>query len=203
VEHGIGAGVKPAPGEDVSSALALVNTRVLHGGEPVDVIAETVAAGRWLTARGLIPANCPISETEAAALRAVRDCIRGLLSARTAARLPAAGDVGRLNATLAAAPPIPALAWDESGPRAEPVYAGGDMVGVALSRLADDALGLLAASGGAEPAPCGAHGCIRWFLRTHAARQWCSTRCGDRVRAARHYARLHPGGESGAEVPGG
>ncbi|MGA9832915.1 MAG: CGNR zinc finger domain-containing protein [Trebonia sp.] len=42
---------------------------------------------------------------------------------------------------------------------------------------------------GPEPAPCGAHGCVRWFLRTHAARQWCSDRCGDRVRAARHYAR--------------
>ncbi|MHC5560905.1 CGNR zinc finger domain-containing protein (plasmid) [Kocuria sp. U4B] len=26
-------------------------------------------------------------------------------------------------------------------------------------------------------------------MRTHGRRQWCSTRCGDRVRAARAYAR--------------
>ncbi|MDN5704722.1 MAG: hypothetical protein L0K41_03970 [Yaniella sp.] len=26
-------------------------------------------------------------------------------------------------------------------------------------------------------------------MRTHARRRWCSTRCGDRVRAARAYAR--------------
>jgi len=35
----------------------------------------------------------------------------------------------------------------------------------------------------------GADFCQRFFLRTHARRQWCSTRCGDRVRAARAYAR--------------
>ena len=175
----------------MSSALALVNTRMLRGSEPVDVIVDPAAAARWLAARGLIPASCPVTETEAAALRALRESIRGLFSARAAARLPAADDVGVLNATLAAAPPTPALAWGESGPRAEPVYTRGDIVSIALSRLAADALGLLTASG-AEPAPCGAHGCIRWFLRTHAARQWCSTRCSDRVRAARHYARHHP-----------
>ncbi|MFC4716815.1 CGNR zinc finger domain-containing protein [Glutamicibacter sp. BW77] len=27
------------------------------------------------------------------------------------------------------------------------------------------------------------------FRGTHGRRQWCSTRCGDRVRAARAYAR--------------
>ncbi|WP_420708502.1 CGNR zinc finger domain-containing protein [Streptomyces sp. ERV7] len=25
-------------------------------------------------------------------------------------------------------------------------------------------------------------------MRSHAARRWCSDRCGNRVRAARHYA---------------
>lgn len=184
--------MKTAPGEDVSSALALVNTRMLRGGTPVDVIAETAAAGRWLAARGLIPASCPVTGTEAAALRALRESIRGLFSARAAARLPAGDDVGLLNETLAAAPPTPALTWDEAGPQAEPVYTPGGVFSIALSQLAADALGLLTASGGAEPAPCGAHGCIRWFLRTHATRHWCSTRCGDRVRAARHYARHHP-----------
>lgn len=34
-----------------------------------------------------------------------------------------------------------------------------------------------------------ADSCDRIFLRTHARRQWCSTRCGHRMRAARAYAR--------------
>jgi predicted RNA-binding Zn ribbon-like protein len=210
---GTGGGLRPAPGEDVSSALALVNTRLVHADRPVDLIADAGQAGAWLAARGLIPAGRAVTGTEATALRTLRESIRGLLAARAASGEPAAGDVGLLNATLAAAPPIPALAWDESGPhRAEGGYAtpsgtgevprGPQSLGagrltspglaiVAFARLADDALALLTASGGGEAAPCGAHGCIRWFLRTHAARQWCSTRCGDRVRAARHYARHH------------
>ncbi len=192
----------PAPGEDVSCALALVNTRLVHGDKPVDLIPGAAQAGGWLAARGLIPAGGADTDTEAAALRALRDSIRGLLGARAAPGVPAADDVALLNATLAAAPPIPALAWDESGPHragggyatsaGKPLPAG--VAIVALARLADDALALLTASGRAEPAPCGAHGCIRWFLRTHAARQWCSSRCGDRVRAARHYSRHRPAG---------
>ncbi|MFH7335295.1 CGNR zinc finger domain-containing protein [Streptomyces sp. KHY 26] len=35
---------------------------------------------------------------------------------------------------------------------------------------------------------CAAHGCERFFLRSHGARRWCTTRCGNRVRAARAYA---------------
>ncbi|WP_309816129.1 CGNR zinc finger domain-containing protein [Pseudarthrobacter sulfonivorans] len=35
------------------------------------------------------------------------------------------------------------------------------------------------------PRVCEAESCGRFFLRTHARRQWSSTRCGDRVRAAR------------------
>ena len=42
----------------------------------------------------------------------------------------------------------------------------------------------------ADPvAQCEATSCDRFLLRTHARRCWCSTRCGDRVRAARAYAR--------------
>ncbi len=193
----VAGGPPPAPGEDVSPALALVNTRLMLGGQAADLIAGASRAGAWLAARGLAPGGTPVTGAGAARLRALRESIRGLLTARAAGRVPAAEDVAALNAALAAAPPIPALAWGESGPRRAVQEPGNGwprsgVLSVALARLADDALALLTASGGPEPAPCGAHGCIRWFLRTHAARQWCSTRCGDRVRAARHYARHHP-----------
>ncbi|PNG16566.1 CGNR zinc finger domain-containing protein, partial [Streptomyces cahuitamycinicus] len=35
---------------------------------------------------------------------------------------------------------------------------------------------------------CGSPPCNRYLLR-HGRRHWCSTRCGDRARAARAYAR--------------
>jgi predicted RNA-binding Zn ribbon-like protein len=59
----------------------------------------------------------------------------------------------------------------------------------AMARIAEDAATLLTSSAAALITRCHAAPCDRYFLRTHGRRQWCSTRCGDRVRAARAYAR--------------
>ena len=181
----------PAPGEDASSALALVNTRLLVAGQSADLAGDAVSAAGWLAERGLVPPGATVGDAGAARLRALREAVRALFEAGAEGRAPSPGDVSLLNAALAATPLAPALAWDEGGPRRgeQSLDPAADPVGVALARLAGDALGLLTRSGHPAPAPCRAHGCIRWYLRTHAARQWCSDRCGDRVRAARHYAR--------------
>jgi predicted RNA-binding Zn ribbon-like protein len=185
---------EPAPGEEFSAALALVNTRLLAGGEPADLIASAPRAGAWLAGRGLLPAGAGVGDDDAARLRALREVIRTLFAARAAGAVPAADVVAAFNRALALTPVVAALNGDEAGPRRDqaPLAPAPDLVGVALTRLAADALTVLTSADGRLPAPCGAHGCIRWFLRTHAARQWCSDRCGDRVRAARHYARRHP-----------
>ena len=196
VTSGEAAGLPvPAPGEDTSSALALVNTRLVVAGQPADLIRDAASAGDWLAERGLLPRGAALSDADAAQLGALRETIRALFSARAEGRVPAPDDVSLFNTALAAAPLAPALAWDDGGPRRDEQLLGtADPAGVALARLAGDALGLLTRAGGPSPSPCGAHGCIRWFLRTHAARQWCSDRCGDRVRAARHYVRRHAPG---------
>jgi predicted RNA-binding Zn ribbon-like protein len=62
--------------------------------------------------------------------------------------------------------------------------------GAGLAALAGDAIEL--ATGDEALVACGAPDCIRFLVRNHGKRQWCSTRCGDRVRAARHYARTRP-----------
>jgi predicted RNA-binding Zn ribbon-like protein len=180
------------PGEDVSCALALVNTSHMRSGQPADLLAGPAQAAGWLAGRGLLPRGTPLSDPDTARLAALREAIRGLFSARAGQRAPAAGDVATLNAALAAAAVTPALTWDEAGPhQTEQAPAAAGAFPAAIARLARDALRVLTDPAGPEPAPCGAHGCVRWFLRTHAARQWCSDRCGDRVRAARHYARHH------------
>jgi predicted RNA-binding Zn ribbon-like protein len=177
-------------GEDASSAVALVNTRHLQSGQPADLLADPARAAGWLTERGLLPRGTALPDPDTARLVALREAVRRLFAAKAGQRVPAVDDVTLLNAALAAAPVVPALTWDEAGPhRREHALAGAGPCTVAIARLARDALRVLTDPAGPEPAPCGAHGCVRWFLRTHAARQWCSDRCGDRVRAARHYAR--------------
>ena len=177
-------------GEDASCALALVNTRHLRSGQPADLLADPVRAAGWLAERGLVPRGTRLSDPDTARLVALREAVRGLFAARAGQRTPAADDVATLNAALAAATVVPALTWDEAGPhQSEQAPAAAGPFAAAAAPLARDALRVLTDPAGPEPAPCGAHGCVRWFLRTHAARQWCSDRCGDRVRAARHYAR--------------
>jgi predicted RNA-binding Zn ribbon-like protein len=38
---------------------------------------------------------------------------------------------------------------------------------------------------------CYAPGCVLYFVNSHPRREWCSTACGNRARAARHYQRHH------------
>src|SRR3984957_3634199 len=186
----------PAPGENTSSALALVNTRLVMAGHPADLIRDAASAGDWLAERGLLPRGAALRDADAARLGALRETIRALFSARAEGRAPAPGDVSLFNGALAVAPMAPALAWDDGGPRRDEQLLGpvADPAGIALARLAGDALGLLTRAGGPSPSPCGAHRCIRWFLRTHAAPPLWSARCGARVRAARHYVRRHAAG---------
>ncbi|MFF8992045.1 CGNR zinc finger domain-containing protein [Streptomyces sp. NPDC014983] len=42
--------------------------------------------------------------------------------------------------------------------------------------------------GQAGCAACAAPGCERFSPRSHGARRWCATRCGNRARTARAYA---------------
>jgi predicted RNA-binding Zn ribbon-like protein len=63
--------------------------------------------------------------------------------------------------------------------------------GSALARalLAADAIDLVVGSDHADLRASGAPGCLRLMLKDRPRRQWCSTRCGDRVRASRYYHR--------------
>jgi predicted RNA-binding Zn ribbon-like protein len=59
----------------------------------------------------------------------------------------------------------------------------------ALAAIAADAIEIVAGESGASLIECQARSCVRLMIRDHGRRRWCSTRCGDRVRASRHYAR--------------
>ncbi|WP_284746982.1 CGNR zinc finger domain-containing protein [Amycolatopsis sp. RTGN1] len=172
--------VTAAPGEERSSALALVNTRRLGTGGEVDDLADPHAAAQWL--------QLPATALGADALSRVTDlraAVRELLAALAEDRSPAAAAVETVNAAARSDAAAPQLTWP-GGPRREWHSTSPGSVEEALAALARDAIDVVAGDLGPLVRPCEAHGCVRFFFREHARRRWCSTTCGDRVRAARH-----------------
>ncbi|MGH8795007.1 MAG: CGNR zinc finger domain-containing protein, partial [Stackebrandtia sp.] len=94
------------------------------------------------------------------------------------------------NNAIASAPTARLLVWDRRrGMHRSAKHPLDQATERVLAVIAADAADLLCGSDADKLAACGAPRCSRFLLRTHAARQWCSVRCGDRVRAARAYAR--------------
>ena len=124
------------------------------------------------------------------ALRELRDALRVLAADRTADPRPVArgheaecaAAVATLNAASALAPGWPTLVdgrlvWaSDADPDARVV---GEQAAEAVRFLAD----------GPDLRACLAPGCVLYFVKDHPRRAWCSTACGNRARAARHYAR--------------
>ncbi|TWV56644.1 CGNR zinc finger domain-containing protein [Streptomyces misionensis] len=178
----------PVPGEDRYVSLALVNSRfrVSHG--QVDLLDGAEAAHLWLVRHEALPDRVPLNGRQAGRLRGLREALRALFEAHGNGGPPPAGALGTLNEALAAAPSTPRLAWGADGPRRDDVPDAGNPAAAALFLLAEDAAELLTGGDAAQLTECAAPGCDRWFLRSHGARRWCTTQCGNRVRAARAYA---------------
>ncbi|MFI7410905.1 ABATE domain-containing protein [Streptomyces sp. NPDC049627] len=180
----------PAPGAEQYPSLALVNSVIaLPGGHYVDLLGTPAAANRWLVGLGLAPVDAGMREMCAAQLRALREQIRSLFDSRVAAlpALPAA--LSAVNDALTRVPTAPLLQWDDkNGPYRAAPHPTTAIVDHALATLAADAADLLTSPDAERLTACGSAPCNRYLLR-HGRRHWCSTRCGDRARAARAYAR--------------
>jgi predicted RNA-binding Zn ribbon-like protein len=140
----------------------------------------------WLREAGLFD-----GPADAAAL----DAARRLRTAIDTLTFPApdadpAAAIGTVNAAADAAPSGPRLALSDGRPVA---VAPEPSIAAALGRVALDAIDLL--TGHDRLRVCSADDCgIRFVDRSPARnRQWCSMRrCGNRVKARRHYARTGP-----------
>jgi predicted RNA-binding Zn ribbon-like protein len=180
----------PAPGADRHPALDLANTPLALTSGEVDLLATPADATRWLIKRGLAPSDARVYELCADRLRTLRDHIRGLLSAGVNGTPPKPADLEAVNAALTRAPATDVLRWDaDRGLHRAAAHPIDQMIERALAVLAADAADLLTGPSAARLAACGSPPCRRFLVRTHAARHWCSVRCGDRARAARAYAR--------------
>jgi predicted RNA-binding Zn ribbon-like protein len=179
------------PGAQEHPALALVNSAVgLAGGKGCDELATPEAATAWLLARDLMAPEAGLQEHCQGRLVSLRDDLRDLFTAHATGDVPTAAAVDALNRALTSAPGALLLRFDPAtGFTRSPEHPMTQVVEHAMAAIAEDAATLLAGDEAPLLAACEADSCQRFFLRTHARRQWCSTRCGDRVRAARAYAR--------------
>ncbi|MFI2209809.1 CGNR zinc finger domain-containing protein [Streptomyces sp. NPDC020141] len=180
----------PAPGAERYLALDLANSAVaLPGGHRSDLLGTPGGAERWLADRGLAPADTGLLDLCATRLRSLRDHVRALLAAHVAG-LPAPADaLTAVNAALTRAPAASLLHWAPArGLYREASHPVTQIVEHALAVLAAGAADLLTGPDAERLTACGSTPCDRYLLR-HGRRHWCSTRCGDRARAARAYAR--------------
>ncbi|WP_432028739.1 ABATE domain-containing protein [Streptomyces sp. 1222.5] len=180
----------PAPGAALHPALDLANSTVaLPGGQSADLLDSPAAAQRWLVDRALAPAGADLRETCASRLRSLRDQIRALLASRVAGRPAPAAALDAVNDALTRAPAASLLHWSaDRGLYRAAAHPTTQIVEHALAALAADAADLLTGPDAERLTACGSAPCNRYLLR-HGRRHWCSTRCGDRARAARAYAR--------------
>ena len=185
----------PAPGADRYPALDFANTALtMPGGVRLDLLGSPESATAWLVGRRLAPPDAVLMELCAGRLRTLRDQLRQLIAAGIdggPAPLPA---LDAVNEALVLAPAVDLLGWDETrGVHRVQAHPADRIAEHAMARIAADAADLLTGEDAAKLAGCGAGDCSRFLLRTHASRHWCSVRCGDRVRAARSYARRTQG----------
>lgn len=181
----------PAPGADEHVSLALVNsTAALPGGQRADELGSPEEATDWLIGHGLVPDRTALLTYCQNQLTGLRDDLRALLAAHVEGEAPPQRALDGTNRALIKVPSAPLLRHDpDEGFRRTPEHPVTQLVEHAMALIAEDAATLLTGSDASRVARCEAPPCDRFLLRTHARRQWCSTRCGDRVRAARSYAR--------------
>jgi predicted RNA-binding Zn ribbon-like protein len=178
----------PAPGERAHPALALANSRRNAPGGVVDALDSATSLQAWLRGRGF-ESERTCEPGDVTAFVELRQAVRELVLARVEARAPDGSAVSLVNRVAAGAPTAPRLEWGADGPRLTQNRLGGRGLALVSAVIAVDAMALVAHAEDGELRACAAPGCVRLLLRDHPRRQWCSTRCGDRVRAGRYYHR--------------
>ncbi|GAA3136286.1 CGNR zinc finger domain-containing protein [Planomonospora alba] len=185
-------------------ALEFVGTvRAVRSGL-VDTLADVAGMTAWGRAHaaelGIGPDFTATEELRREVVE-LRQAVRALFARAVAPAPPSSADAHRLpgfaealalvNAAALAVPVAARLEWPEGGvPAARNVPAdGADESARIRAVLASAAIALLAGPDRERLRVCPAPRCVLYFIKEHARQEWCSTGCGNRARAARHYRR--------------
>jgi predicted RNA-binding Zn ribbon-like protein len=147
-------------------------------------LVSAAALDEWLRdVAGVAPDRAAELSLRLAEFRVVQSCLLNLFDAAIDGRPLPVDSVEQLNGTSARVPRVAALGDD--GSSLEPLAASG--ASRVLAEIAWSAIDLLGGPERERLRRCGACGTI--FVATRPDRLWCSDRCGNRIRVARHHAR--------------
>lgn len=168
-----------------------------------DSLASIGDTQRWISAlspRLEAPVNDSadtLDDDELVRLRDLRDALRRIAAERTSdpreRAASAMTDLGMavqtVNEGARLAQIWPTLELTEDGGIVERSQIAGDPDELLVSTLATEAIDLFGQWDDLDLRACLAPGCVLYFIKDHPRREWCSIGCGNRARAARHYAR--------------
>lgn len=177
------------PAIELGNATFAVRGRLRDGLQTVEHLAAWLRDMRPRLAVTLTDNDLhDVTEGDLSLARELRDTIRALADAAVNGREPAPDVVDTLNCHARLSP-----RWRELRITPEPqvvVRGVGRPVATALAALADDAVGLFGGPLGSQLRACQGPGCVLYFVHGIPRREWCSAGCGNRARAARHYAKV-------------
>lgn len=162
-----------------------------------DALGSADDLREWLSAVGAAAAGRQeIGPGDVDRFRRLRDALRRLAALLTEDPRPAAASptadvrqaVADVNQAVTEATTWPQL--DLRDGRLQARSAGTSTAAMrVLSSIAAESVALFTGDGAALLRACHAPGCVLYFVKDHPRREWCSTACGNRARAARHYRR--------------
>jgi predicted RNA-binding Zn ribbon-like protein len=167
-------------------AIEFANTRLDRSGGPLlELLADDVALVGWLCSALGRDLDGQLRPGDLGRFLALRDAVRVVARAVSDEQPEPAAEVALLNATAAAAPSWPELA---NGQRVERTAA--TAIEAALAELAASAIDLFGGAQRDQVRACGRWPrCVRFFVKNHPRREYCSPHCANRARAMRHYDR--------------
>lgn len=192
MEHLTGGGA-PLLGEpppiELANTVYAARGRRKEGLQTVEHLAAWLRDMRQRLAVELDDADIHgVTDRDLRLTRELRDAIRTLCAAAVEGHDLDPDAVATLNRHASQTP-----RWHELRTVPEPhavVCSKGRPVSAAFAALAEDAVDLFAGPSCCQLRICHAPGCVLYFVRDIPRREWCSPGCGNRVRAARHYAKV-------------
>jgi predicted RNA-binding Zn ribbon-like protein len=170
-------------------ALDLANSLPrIRPGETRDLLASDDELDRWLASQADRLPRVGRGSERLAAFRELRDTLHEALSAAATGDPLPAHATHALNAASARSDGHVRLRVRDGVTKAE-LAGSGTALDRALSTIARSAIELLASPDRERLRICSAPSCGFFFFFARPDQEWCSIPCGNRARAARHYAR--------------
>ncbi|MEW1839247.1 ABATE domain-containing protein [Nonomuraea angiospora] len=181
----------------MSLTLEFVSTIRAERSGLVDRLADTDGMTAWVRTHAPDLGDLTVTEELRQETVRLRQAVRALFARAVAPGPPSRADAASLpgfeeslalvNATALAAPTAPQLRWNgEPSLDTAPATEAGPGARL-LARLATAAVEFLAGPDRTLVRTCQAPRCVLYFVKEHPRQEWCSTGCGNRARAARHY----------------